>query len=346
VVYDGANLLTVGTKSDQAWAARFDGCSGALSKETPVTVPSATKSALYRAVLSGGALFSVGSVQAGTDPGNGLYAKLDPSTLSQTFAKSLYGSTGVDEGSAIAAAGVGIWMVGSAHVDTGGSAWGVKATTGGGACGFPLGSGAGSSKAVAATGDTVVVARTNGPELYIDTFSDAACPSTSPCACKPTQTAGPIQVGAGSTDPRVALISGSELYVAGMAWETVSSDVYAFVIRIDASGNVVGKYTWNPTNKVDGFVALAVSGTELYAGGGQGWDSSQSGFATATAVVHALPLGFGMAATAKWTRSFLDLNVVWGLAVEGGAGDGLYVAATAPGDGVVLRCQQSNVCPP
>lgn len=344
--YDGASVYSVGTQSGGAWVARFDGCDGSLQKEAAASVSGATKTSFARSVLSGGALFAVGSVATSADPGNGLFSRFDPSSVAQSFAVPLLGGAKSDEALDVAASGTGFWITGTTDTAGGGNAWAIKANASGGACGFGVGTGAGSARAVAVSGDTVVVARTSAGQLHVDLFSDSACPAAAPCNCAPASSVGPITVGSGATEPRAIVINGQELYVAGLGWDGVATDGFGFVVRLDATGNVVGKYTWNPTSKFDGFVALTASGTQLFVGGGQGWDSTQSNLDTATAVLHVLPMGFGMSPAPAWTRSFLDLNVVWGTALQPSPGDGLFVVGSSPSGGAVLRCRKDNTCPP
>ena len=199
---------------------------------------------------------------------------------------------------------------------------------------------------MAASGSTVYVTRIAAQNLWVETFADAACSSGPTCACAPSATWGPIAVGQGTTDARAALVVGSDLYLAGFAWDSTSTDAFGFVIRVGSGGSVLGTYKWNPTSQFDALLSLSSDGSTLYVGGAQGWDSTQSVLDTATASLHALPLGFsGNTPAPIWTHSFANLDVVWGLATESGAGDGLFAAGQAQTASYVLRCQKGGTCP-
>jgi hypothetical protein len=342
---DGQSLYAIGSKSTTGWVGRVDTCAGALAKEANVMPAGSQSSGLSKGIVSGGSLYVVGSVVTTSDPRNGLYAKLNPTSLAASFVNPLVGSTGEDEVNAVAAASSGaLWMVGRANALSG-PAWGIKGTTGGQACGFPVGSGAGSSHAVANSGNTLYVARTNAGALYLEQFADANCPATGPCPCTPSATSPAITMGTENTEARAMLHHGGALYVAGYSVDTGGlPNAKAFVIRLTPAGQVLGRYNFDPTTQFDAFVALATDGNTLYVGGGQGWDQSAS-FASSTGALHALPLGFGLNAVATWTRSFSTLDVVGGVAVESGTGDGLYAAGLVNGAGFALRCTKNNLCP-
>lgn len=344
-VLSGQNLYAVGSKTAGGWVGRVDVCAGALAKESSVSPAGSQSSSLSKGIFAGGSLYVVGSVVTSADPRNGLYAKLNPTSLAASFVSPLYGSTGEDEVNAVAAATSGsLWMSGRSNSPTG-PGWGIKGSTSGLACGFPLGTGAGSSFAAASSGNTIYVARTNAGQLYVDQFADASCLNTGPCPCTPTATSPAIALGTENTEARAMLQHAGAVYVAGFTYDTGTlPNSKAFVIRLNTAGQILGRYNFDPTTQFDGFVTLATDGTTLYAGGGQGWDQSAT-FASSTGMLHALPVGFGMNAVATWTRSFATLDVVGGVAAESGSGDGLYAAGLAAGGGFALRCTKNNLCP-
>ncbi len=345
IVLDGGDLFVVGTKADTAWVGKLDTCAGQLAGEKSLTVSGASKSGLSSAVVVSGSLYAAGSVELATDPGNGLFAKVSTATLAQTFANSLWGGNNKDEIYGLAGNTSGsFWMIGASGLDATTHSWSVKGTAAGQACGFPTGATGSWGKAVAVNGNDVYLARLESGAMVVDRYSDTACSATGPCPCTAVSAGTPIQIGTGQTEARALLYYGGALYVAGFAWDAgQTSNAFAFVARLDASANLVASYEINPTGAFDGFLALATDGKSLYVGGGQGWDQGPT-FATATAILHALPLGFGNNVAATWTRSFSTLDIVNSVAPEFGNGDGVMVSGLASGGGYVMRCLKSGQC--
>lgn len=346
-VAGSSTVYMVGTKSSSAWATAVSFCQGNVANETTLSVPGATSSSLRNVILAGSSLYAVGDVVTATDPGDGLWVRLVPTTLSPAFMKSLYGTTASDEDWRIVQTPTGFWMGGTSNSEANGFGWGIKGLASGKACGFRIGgTDHGAIHAIAANGSTVYEIRGSNGSLYIDSFDDTACATTGPCPCTASATAGPITIGSASNDGYSALFEGGSLYVAGFGANSTSTDHFGFVLRLDASGKLLATYKWDPSALFDGFVSMTTDGQALYIGGAQGWDSAQATTASATAVIQKLPLGFSNNVAPTWIRSLGAYDVAWAIAAEpASAGDGLFVAGERQGAGFVMRCQKSNVCP-
>ncbi len=342
-----SSVYLVGTRGGSAWAAAVGGCQGSLTKDTTLAVPNATSSSLRSVILADSSLYAVGDVATSSDPGDGLWVRLSPTTLSSSFMQPLYGTTASDEDWRIVQTPTGFFMGGTSNTEAGGRAWGIKGASSGTACGFGVGGTAqGTIHALAVSGSTVYAIRSSNGGLYIDGYDDASCTATGPCACAASATVGPINVGTTMNDGYSALVEGGQLYVAGFGADSNAADAFGFVLRLDASGNLVATYRWNPSTLFDAFVSMTTDGTALYLGGAQGWDASQPTAASATAVIQKLPLGFANNVAPTWIRSLGAYDVAWAVAAQPGtSGDGLYVAGERQGAGFVMRCQKSNVCP-
>ncbi len=342
-----SSVYVVGSKSSSAWAASVDACQGNLVKDATLSVSGATSSLLRSVMLAGSSLYAVGDVVKTSDPGDGLWMRLSPSTLTPVFTRPLYGTAASDQDWSIVQTPSGFWMGGTSNTEAGGFGWGIKGVSSGGACGFRVGgTNKGAIHAIAANGATVYEIRSSSGGLYVDTYTDGSCSASGPCPCTASATAGPIAVGTTGNDGRSALFEGGNLYVAGFGTDATLTDAFGFVLRLDASGKLLATYRWNPTTLFDAFVSMTTDGQSLYLGGGQGWDSGGS-TSTSTAVIQKLPLGFNNNAAATWIRSLSAYDVAWAIAAQPAAsGDGLYVAGERQGAGFVMRCQKSNVCPP
>ena len=120
LAFDGSAAYVVGTKNKQAWAGKVDTCLGSLVTQQAVSYSGATSSSLNDVVLSGGSLYALGSVATSADPGNALWARLEPVNLTSTFTDPLFGSAKADEGWRLTATPSGFWMVGVSDTTDGG----------------------------------------------------------------------------------------------------------------------------------------------------------------------------------------------------------------------------------
>jgi len=342
-----SSVYVVGSKNSSAWAASVDACQGNLVKDATLSVSGATSSLLQSVILAGSSLYAVGDVVMTSDPGDALWMRLSPSTLTPLFTQRIYGTTASDEDWSIVQTPSGFWMGATSNVEAGGYGWAIKGVSSGVVCGVGVGgTKKGGIHTIAANGATVYEIFGSGGDLYVYTYDDS-CSTTGFCPCSPSATAGPIAVGTTGHNSRSALFEGGNLYVAGFGIDATSTDAFGFVLRLDASGKLLATYRWDPTTLFDAFVSMTTDGKALYVGGAQGWDNSQPTTSSAVAVIQKLPLGFTSSVAPTWIRSLSAYDVAWAVAAQPAAsGDGLYVAGERKGAGFVMRCQKSNVCPP
>ncbi|HMR80928.1 MAG TPA: hypothetical protein PKD61_37715, partial [Polyangiaceae bacterium] len=88
-VLSGQNLYADCSKTAGGWVGRVDVCAGALAKESSVSPAGSQSSSLSKGIFAGGSLYVVGSVVTSADPRNGLYAKLNPTSLAASFVSPL-----------------------------------------------------------------------------------------------------------------------------------------------------------------------------------------------------------------------------------------------------------------
>lgn len=343
IAYDAPSdtIFAVGNDADTPWAASLDGCNGGTLSLSNLTHPGATSTYVRRVLASDEGLFVAGSVVLDADPGNGMYARLDPNTLARQWSQPLAGNGGfMDEVLQLTMSNAGtVWMAGTARLNDTPAAWTINGTTDGSACGFSAGSaGPGSARAIAADGDTIVVAMrpSAAPGGLVLLGYDQACT----CMCQPQWTSATIEIGTSDTSIGDMVVVDGQLYVAGWARDGAGIDLFGYVAWLDGNGTLLGTYTDDVTPNGEGFLTLAAVGGTLYVGGGQAWDG-QPGFDSANARLHAIPIPWGGSPTPTWTTLPQDLDIVEGLAASA---DYVYVGGTADGVATVLRCDTDGDC--
>lgn len=357
VVLDGNTLYAVGLEGTKGWVAAFSTCDGTKLHEQLVAPPQGLSQAAFQGVaMAGNALYAEGDT---LPPTNGtssvaLLARFNPTTLalSSGFPKTLGATNGVDETFSIAAATSGsLWIAGSTNGQS--QTWGIKASEAGQMCGFSIGSTPGSSHSVVADGNTLYFVDREGGKLVLHRFSDASCSAVSPCNCTPSWSSQPFAVQApgggtatNTTGFGVSVVSGVA-YVSGYAQTTTNIDsAFGFVAAISLStGNVVGTpYTYNPSNYMDGFLAQAIDGSELYVAGGSNYALNNNAGTSRVLVLNVSSTSPSLLRSLKLPLA----GLATGIAVEPAGGDGAYVAVSAPISGGaqrVVRCRKDGTCP-
>ncbi len=343
IAYDPASdtVIAIGNDGPTPWAVALDACDGSQIAMTTLAKPGATTTYLRRALASSQGLFVAGSVATAGDPGNGLYAELDPATLVPVWSQPLVGGGGnVDEVLHLTLSDAGaIWMAGTAGVNTMPAPWTINGSTSGMACGFSVGTpGSGSARAIAADGDTIVVAmRLDGAAGGLVLYGyDQACT----CMCQPQWTSPTIDIGLGSTSVGDMVAIDGQLYVAGWAHDGAGLDLFGYVAWLNGSGTLLGTYTDDVTPTGEGFIAMTAVGGTLYVGGAQAWDGAAN-FIGANARLQALPIPFGGTPRADWTTLPADLDIVEGLAAST---EYVFVGGNADASAMVLRCDAAGDC--
>ena len=322
------------------WAASLDGCNGDTITLTGVNHQGATSTNLRRVLSSPEGLFVAGSLVNNNDPGNGLYARLDPETLDLVWSQGLVGGGGlVDEVLELTVSNAGgVWMAGTARVGANPVPWTISGTVDGSACGFSAGTpGAGSARALATDGDTVVVAMRLDAGGVVLLGYDEACT----CMCTPDWTSPTIEIGQGNTSIGDMIAVDGQFYVAGWADDGVSADLYGYVAWLDGNGTLLGTYTDDVTPTGEGFTTMVAVGGTVYLGGAQAWDG-QPGFEGANARMQALAIPFGGGApAAEWTTLPQQLDIVQGIDASN---QHLFVGGNSDGVATVLRCDLAGNC--
>jgi hypothetical protein len=341
IAYDAPSdtVYAIGNDDGNPWVASLDACNGETISLGGLAQPSATSTSVRRLLASTQGLYVAGSVVTKEDPGNGLYARLDPDTLAPIWSQPLVGGGGfIDEVLQLTLSNAGaVWMAGTARVNEMPLPWTINGTTEGSACGFSAGAPSGSARAIAADGDSVVVAMRLDTGGLVLLGYDQTCT----CMCQPQWTSPTIEIGTGDTSVGDMVAIDGQYYVAGWAHNGVSLDLFGYVAWLDGTGNLLGTYTDDVTPNGEGFLTMTAVGGTLYVGGGQAWDG-QPGFNNANARLQALPIPFdGGAPAADWTALPQGLDIIEG--VEASA-DYVYVGGNADGVATVLRCDTAGNC--
>lgn len=340
---DGA-LMVGGNSASQGWVAELDPCSGQLGSTHTVTVSGASSSLVKSLVVSGDDLFVVGNVKAGTDPLNGMHARLSASNLALLWAFPLIGSNLSDEAWGVTAAPDGsIWVAGSSTIENGAQPWVVKATSSGGACGFHPVAGAGHARAVVSGPDGVYVSWSVDGTGYLARFDPSNC--SCPGSCAPTWLSAPIKIGAKYTEGRTIVLAGTTAYVGGFVFDDATeADGKAFIASINLSTGVVASaWTWNPSATLDLVQSLGSDGQSLYAAMMTNYDAADTG--KSRAYVLRLPVAIKASTTPVWALELPFMNAALGVAVEQPAGGGVYFVGRSATAGWVAKCTKFGVCP-
>jgi hypothetical protein len=347
VAVDSAgHVYVAGEEGTLGWVGAFSTCNGTLEDSANLTAANATKIAGNRIAVSGASLFVTGYLESASDPRNGMWAKLAKSTLAVSFTQGLYGGTESDEvWDFVVTPSNNLWMAGVSHLPDDPHFWGIKGTTSGAACGFPVVSSAANGRIALGTGGDVYLIGMASNQMVIKRYDDAACSTSGPCPCTPSWESAPLSIGSVVTEPRGAYLSGTSLYVAGFASDSAGMQYFGFVSRIDlTNGNVMGSFTWDPTTQGDGFLAMDSDGQRLYAVGLRGWEGGDL-VDSATAVVMALPFSLGGTTSPQWVATPSNMDAAQGVAVDMAVDGGVYVARLGGVGGLVVRCTKSGDCP-
>jgi len=336
-------LIIAGENASQGWVASVDSCSGQVGATRTATVAGATSSRLKSVVLSGNDIFVSGQVKAGSDPLDGMVAKLDSSTLSLSWAETLPGTTLSDEAWGLAVANDGsVWVGGTGSIESGLKPWLSRRAPNGGTCSFDFGAGAAYIRAVTSGPEGVYIAGSVDTSGYVLRFDPSSC---STCSCPAAWQTAPINIGAAMTECRALALAGPTMYVGGFFQDQAGSlDYKAFVAQIDSgSGNVMGTWKWNPTAAMDSVQALATDGQRVYVPMVTALDASD--ISTAKAYVLGLPLAITSSTTPVWSMELPFMGAAMGVAVEAQANGGVYFVGRSVTAGWVVRCTKDGVCP-
>jgi hypothetical protein len=343
-------LYFTGREGTSAYVAAVDAC-GAVIRESSFLPDGFSSASGSGITLSGSKAFVAGSMvySSGTNPQDGMYARLTHATLALDYANPLWGGEGsTDEAWSLAIADNGsVWIGGTADYLNPASCgpWAIQADQSGGACGWRAFGAAGSLGrgvlAPAGSGRAYFTGSADG-KLTLAAWPTSGCWSTgSPTcpACTSQLDVSATIAGAAYSEGRGLVVVGSRAYVAGFADMGAAANGWAgVVVEIDvSSAQVLNTYAWNPTAAGDMFLGIATDGTALYVGGGQGYDGVTLSTATAVAVKLTLP---GMAVS--WQRSFADADY-YSTPVLDGQG-ALYLLGTAGGAAHIRRCLTDGTC--
>jgi hypothetical protein len=290
--------------------------------------------------LSGDSVFVVGNAKVGTQQ-DGLWARLSASDLSVNWTNLIVGSEESDNMWDVAVATDGsIWLGGGSGNGAGaGITWAAKGDPSGNLCDFvPFEGASGNIRALTATPSGVFIPAQSDGVGVVRHFDPAGCTA---CPCPFDWESKPLWDGL-YTEPRDIEVVGSTMFVAGFE-ALADGDYQAFVARLQAfaPGEVVAKWTWDPSTLLDIPLDIASDGQTLFVAFATHVENDK----TANGRVVALPNDFTSTTAPLWSVEPSAIRGVWGVAVDPSSSDGLYVAGD---DGVkswVARCTRSGTCP-
>lgn len=340
LVLDADGDLIVGaTLADQAWVARLSACTGEQLAQRTINDGYAS-SRVQELTRSGDAVYVVGRATVGTQQ-DGLWARLDASNLSLTWANVVQGSDVPDELWDVDVASDGsVWFSGLTDIGTGVKAWVVKGDASGASCDFdPFGGASGTAHALEATPSGVYVAGQSESVASVLHFNPGACAT---CPCVPDWETSPIW-GGNFNEPRALEIVGSTLFVGGYE-QRDDGDLQAFVARVQAgpSGSVLAVWRWNPSTQLDIVLDLISDGQTIYVAVATDVDSTA---ANATPKVLALPKDFTSDTTPLWSAEPNGIRGPWALALDSASPNALFVVGQGVDAGWAARCTRDGVCP-
>jgi len=340
VVLDSHGDLIVGaTKADQAWVARLSACTGDQLGQRTID-DGYSSSRVQELTRSGDAVYVVGRATAGGQQ-DGLWARLDASSLSVAWTSLLAGSDVLDELWDVDVASDGsVWLSGLTDVDTGGKPWVVKGNSSGAACEFdPFDGAYGTTRALTATPSGVYVAGQSETVASVLHFNPSACAT---CPCVPDWETSPIW-GGNYNEPLALEIVGSTAFVGGYE-QRDDGDLQAFVARVQAgaSGSVLAIWRWNPSTQLDIVLDLISDGQTLYVAVATDVKASAT---DAIPRVLALPKDFTGSTTPVWSVEPSGIRGPWGLALDSASPNGLFVVGQGVDKGWAARCTRDGVCP-
>lgn len=326
------------------WLGVIDECTGKLERALDApAVGGATLQGMNNPGLAGGKLYVRLYAPA---PSAGGYARFDLTTQAFDLAiptlPSL--SQGNDETWMMATSASGnVWWSGDLNWSPGPPSAAVGKASAAGVCwkGYPSPNGSG--RALAIDGPDVYVAAASA-SVVIHHFDDAACAPPA-CACAPTWSSPALTINGRSMGAMRLRVVGTKLYALGWSFvDDMGSSWEGFVATLDLVTHTWNQpFTWDPTPRIDAFVAADVDATYLYLSAAQGWDGIT--WVSAAAKVVVLPRSFN----GPTSVSVLDvprLRVGWNLALDRRGGFVLAGLSTDNGnDGRAIRCSLQT-CPP
>ena len=333
-------LFVAGEHEEQAWVAALSPCTGELERSTNVTLPDTSESRAMDLALSGNDLFLVGhALPVGSQSKDAIAARLDASDLTVEWSRSLEG--GGEEGWGVDVLDGSMWAAGVSGVATDPMPWMFTGDTDGVGCGFGafFGEGVnGVARTLVATPNGIHVAGSFDESGYIVRFDPGSCFTSPPCGCFPVWMSMPL-LGAMPTEVRQIEVFDDVLYAAGMTLDS-DSDYQAFVARIDVvTGEVIGAWTWNPTDDLDAVLGLGSDEDTIYAAGVTNYDETEQNVA---AYLIALPRELTFGTRPIWTAEIPFMGSAWDVAV---GDEGLYVVGRNATDSSVARCTKDGLCP-
>ncbi len=333
-------IYAAGIQSGQVYVIALDAC-GARLRDAAFALPSTTATAGAHLTAAGSDLYVVSQfTEAGTDPGDGMWARLDKASLARTWVQRLDGDPAYsDDVYRIAVADDGnIWMagvMGSGAATT--RAWGLKGTSAGSVCGWDVFPGT-AARALAnlSAGGRIWLTGVRGVETFLTSYAPSECSAGGP-ACAACTPSGPtvawLPTGMTEAQGRALARLGATTWVVGWVTEA-TGDSGGMIVGV--TGSTYGApLVWDPTANPDGFMGVAASaaGTELYlAGFTNGIDTGL--------VARYVP----SSPTLAWTATPAGAGRCRDVVVD--AAGGIVLLCGGPGNNdTIRRCLGTGACP-
>ncbi len=329
----------------EAHVLALDPCDGAIVQEQKFIHGNHVRSELLALALSSDGLFVAGRTYP-TDPeSEGLYARLDPTTLELDWTSPLFGSLEKrDSISRMTLTPLGrVWMGGSVGAGANMRPWWVSGSTTGQGCGFGAGitvqaASVGLASDASAVYSIIDVA---GGGVQIARF-DPTCT----CMCDPLSVSPVVDIGMANTAPQDIILSAGTLYGVGSALDdAMGIDHRTVGVAIDAAtGSLLAQVTTNPTAKFDVDFGAVVGDGTLYVARTIGWDGANIDDTGAQGYLVAYDLPLTAGEVPAWEVPLMGVNGALKVARDSAGGAALYVTGVSAGQAVIVSCDPDGTC--
>ncbi len=335
-------LYVVGqNESGTGHLAAIDPCGGAVMNAVQIGHAANPETVWMGATGTTDGLFLAGWTSPGLGLRQGIYARVDLSTLNTDWTVPVDGAVAKkDHFNTITELSTGrLWMVGKQGEALTQLPWFGSGSSLGQACGFTWGGQPGEGH-VLIEGTDVVYAIVNRLESAVLLHFDPTCT----CGCAPTFTSAGIAIGAASTEVYDAVLLEGNLYVVGRAFDDLmSGDARAFIAALDAAtGTITGQSTYDDGALIDAQLSLVTDGNVLFVGGVTKWSGVEYyGGGAGHIWAYDLPLING--SQPLWDTDLTNIEAVVDVVHDPATGR-LYLTAADGGSGIVIGCDENWTC--
>ena len=336
----GDVIFIVGDKAGDSHIAELSACDGSLirDKSTPFGQGYST---FLDAVINSGSVYLSGSSGPPTTTGEGLYAKLDLTTLSPEWSQTVTPSSPPGTFHSVAALSESsLWLFGAAANGPWGGIGGPMS-----ACDIGL-SGAGSALAATSVGSSVYAAVHQDSATTLRRFKPVDCAGCTSCSDDWRSNALSTT---GTTAARGLAIDGATAFIAG----SQQGNAVGFLSQVDlANGAETSFFSEDTSTGIDGFTDVTTTATLVIAVGGADYTAVDPP-AKHRGVIYAFTRNNGQLANPpvlNWQVERTELRLAVSVLIDdknGGVivGGNTYDSVSDSFSGKVIKCTETGQCP-